>query len=297
MFESIIRRNRYKSFFLLILISSILASLVYFLSLYFGYSTYALLIAGLVSIIAPFISYYHSDKIVIRSSGAVDADEIKYKQLHNIVEELALSSGLPKPRVMIVDDIAPNAFATGRDEKNGVIAVTTGLLEKMDRDELEGVIGHELAHIANKDILVGTIAAAFAGLIMSIVDISLRFSFSSNDRRSSSSPLLFIGLLLAFILAPLAALIIQATISRKRESLADATSISFTRNPDGMRRALLKLASDNTEVKKISYENSALWIEGANPKSKTLTFINKLFSTHPPIADRIKAIDEIEGIN
>lgn len=254
-----------------------------------------LLPLGIFTLISPWLAYYGSHRIVISASGAVDADPIKFAQLHNVVEEMAIASGLPKPRVMIVDDPAPNAFATGRNAKHGVIAATTGLLEKMDREQLQAIIGHELAHIANKDILVGTLAASMTGLIMIISDFAIRLGFG-RSRDSKSHPVALLIGLLGLLLAPIGAAMLRAAVSRRREALADASSALLTRNPTGMRRALETLAFDSTEVRRVSPSTSALWVEEPNPRSrgKSMSWLTKLYATHPPIQDRIEAMRKLE---
>src|SRR3989344_3477022 len=186
-------------------------------------------------------AYWFSDKVAIRSTGAKPADEQEYRELHRIVENLAITAGLPKPRVYIIEDPAPNAFATGRNKEHAVIAVTTGLLSVMDRSELEGVLAHELSHVGNRDILVMTVAVVLVGVISMLANIGLRMSMFGGGNRDNKNPLVLIGFIVAIILAPIAAQLIQLAISRRREFLADASGALLTRYPDGLASALQKI--------------------------------------------------------
>jgi len=240
-------------------------------------------------------SYWFSASIAIRSVGAVPADPVQYIDLHRIVENLAITAGLPKPQVYIINDPAPNAFATGRDKNHAVIAVTTGLLGMMDTNELQGVIAHELSHVGNRDILVMTVAVVLVGFISVLANIFLRVSFwGGNSRDKNAGPFIAIATILAMILAPIAAQLIQLAISRKREYLADADGALLTRYPEGLESALRKLGSYEAPMINASTTTAHLFISnpfGAHPAGQ---FIQKLFSTHPPIEDRIHAL---EGLN
>ena len=256
--------------------------------------TALLAIFALVAIIGPFIAFYTSDKIVIAATRAKDADPQQWPVLHAVVEEMAIASGMPKPRVMIVEDPSPNAFATGRNEKTAVIAATTGLLAKMDREQLQSVIGHEMAHIKNRDMLVSTLAASVVGMIIVLSDIGLRLTLTS--RNSGSNPVAIIAAVAALILAPLGAMLLKASLSRNREQLADYTSAKLTRNPAGMRRALETLAADGSVVKTASHSNAHLWIEEPTPSGKGLSGkLQNIFATHPPITERIEAMRKLEN--
>lgn len=254
-------------------------------------------------------SYYSSDKVALRASRAVDADPVRYKQLHNLVEGMAIASGMPKPRVCIVEDDAPNAFATGRDPEHSAIAVTTGLLNKMDRDELEGVIAHEMSHIQNRDILVMTVAVTLVGVIVLLADWLLRAMWwggMSRDRNGGSNlggVVAIFGLVL-MILAPLIAQLMQFAVSRRREFLADADAVNFTRNPAGLISALRKLKSDQTVVRYATRATAHMWIEepnalkaqGGGPgvrTNKSGAWLNRLFATHPPLDERIAALESM----
>jgi heat shock protein HtpX len=263
-------------------------------SLYFGDNTVLYFALGF-ALISNVGAYWFSDKVAIASVGAIPADETQYVELHRVVENLAITAGLPKPRVYIIDDPAPNAFATGRDKNHAVVAVTTGLLGMMNKSELEGVIAHELSHVGNRDILVMTVAVVLVGFISALANIFIRMSyFGGNDRNKNAGPLVLIAVILAVILAPIAAQLIQLAISRKREFLADADGALLTRYPEGLESALRKLGSYEAPMQRASTTTAHLFIAnpfGAHPAGQWLA---KLFSTHPPIPDRIAAL---EGMN
>ena len=223
-------------------------------------------------------------------SGAVLADPNQFRDLHNVVENLAITAGLPKPRVFIINDTAPNAFATGRDKEHSAVAVTTGLLSILDRNELEGVIAHELSHISNRDILVSTVAVVLAGFISIVADIFLRSQlFGGRDNDSKGGAIfLLIGIILA-ILAPIFAMLIRLAISRKREFLADASGALLTRYPEGLANALTKISASGRPMQKASDATAHLFI--SNPfGAKGKRGFHRLFMTHPPVEDRIKAL-------
>ena len=248
-------------------------------------------------------SYFASDKIALSMSKARPADPQRYAQLHNIVEGLAIAGGLPKPRVYIVDDSAPNAFATGRNPEHAAIAVTDGLLEKMNRTELEGVLAHELAHVKNRDTLVMTLAVTLVGIIVLLADWMLRALFwggVGDDNRGGGLglPFAIIGVVLLLI-SPFFAQMMQFAISRQREFLADAEAVNLTRYPQGLIGALEKLKGDQTVVKSSSRATAHLWIEapiaqqaahGRRGATKSGAWLNRMFNTHPPLDDRIKAL-------
>ncbi len=237
-------------------------------------------------------AYWFSDKVAIRSTGAKPADENEYRELHRIVENLAITAGLPKPRVYIINDPAPNAFAAGRDKDHAVIAVTTGLLGTMDRSELEGIIAHELSHIGNRDILVMTVAVVLVGFIAVLADIALRMSFfgGGRDRDSKGNPLLLIAVIAGMILAPIAAQLIQLAISRRREFLADASGALLTRYPDGLASALTKIGSYKAPMVRASTSTAHLFISNPFGAQRSGQFLQKMFSTHPPVAERVAAL-------
>ncbi len=241
-------------------------------------------------------AYWFSDRVAIASTGAYPADPAQYIELHRIVENLAITAGLPKPRVYIINDPQPNAFATGRDQKHAVIAVTTGLLGMMNKTELEGVIAHELSHVGNRDILVMTVAVVLVGVISMFANIAIRMSYfgGNRDREGNNNPLVIIGFIAAIILAPIAAQLIQLAISRKREFLADASGALLTRYPEGLESALSKLGAYAAPMQRASTTTAHLFISNPFGTHAAGQWFTKLFSTHPPIAERIAALEGLE---
>jgi heat shock protein HtpX len=249
-----------------------------------------LYVAVFLAFFQSFISYWYSDKIVLAMTKARPIEKKDNLELYRIVENLCIAAGLPMPKIYIIDEDQPNAFATGRDKEHAVVAVTRGLLERLEKAELEGVIAHELAHIGNKDMLLQTITVTLVGFVAILSDWFLRISrFSYRKEREESSEILFIFAILASILAPLAAQLIHLAISRKREFLADATGALITRYPEGLARALEKIASYPYSMKVASNATAHLFIVNPFRGSK----IANLFSTHPPIEERIKALREM----
>ena len=244
-----------------------------------------------ISLVGVWTSYWKSDSLVLAMTSAKVIDHDNAPQLFNIVEEVCVAAGLPMPKVAIVDDPAPNAFATGRDPEHAVIAFTTGILKAMDRDQLQGVAAHEMAHVGNRDTLVMAVAATTAGLLAIVADIGARAAFFGGGRNNgNSNPIAQIVSIVILLLAPIAALLLRASISRKRESLADATAVQFTRNPAGLRRALETLAADSTVVHERSTAVAHVWIESPlDGKSKSM------FDTHPPLSERIALLRQMEG--
>jgi heat shock protein HtpX len=261
-------------------------------------SIVALLIAGALA----FGSYWKADAIALAVSRAHPADEHEYARLHNLVEGLCIASGLPKPGVYVVDDPAPNAFATGRNPQHASIAVTTGLIEKMNRVELEGVVAHELSHIRNYDILVSTLAVTMVGAVALVTDIAIRTMWwnggrvrRSGDHADRNNPLAFLGFAL-LILAPIIARLMQAAISRQRETLADVSACQMTRYPPGLISALEKLQADHTATHSASTATAHLWIEqpmsGLGDEGR-LRNPHHWFDTHPPLDERIALLREL----
>ncbi len=260
------------------------------------------LVALVLSGAFAFASYWKADAIALRVSRARPADPAEYARLHNLVEGLCIAGGLPKPRVYIVDDPAPNAFATGRNPNHAAIAVTTGLLDLLNRVELEGVVAHELSHIRNYDILVSTLAVTMVGAVALMTDLAIRMMWWNGgrvarrgDHSDSNNPLAFVGFAL-LILAPIVAKAMQATISRRRETLADVSACQLTRYPPGLISALEKLQEDTTVTHSASTATAHLWIE--QPMSGVgdggrLKGTHKLFDTHPPLEERIALLREL----
>ena len=237
-------------------------------------------------------AYWFSDKIALASAGAKEADTVQYLELHRILENLAITAGLPKPRLYVIEDPAPNAFAAGRNPKHAVVAVTTGLLSRLDRSELEGVIAHELSHIGNRDILVMTVAVVLAGFVAIISDIFLRISFFGGDR-DNKNPLLLVAGIVAIIIAPLAAQLIQLAVSRRREFLADASGALLTRYPDALASALQKISSYQAPMRRANHATAHLFISNPFGAHEAGKFIAKIFSTHPPVEERVAALTQM----
>ncbi len=264
-----------------------------------GLSNWFVPIAIVVAIVLAWTAYWNSAKIALAASRARPAEGREFARYHNLVEGLTLAAGIPKPALYVVDDTAPNAFATGRNPKHAAVAVTTGLLEKMSRIELEAVLAHELSHIRNYDILVSTIAVTLVGTVALIADVGLRMAFwgSAGRRRSSSGGggVLAIFSLLLVVLAPILARAMRAAVSRRREFLADASAALITRYPPGLISALEKLRDDTAVVRSASRATEQMWIESPLDvkASGRNGGWNRLFSTHPPLEDRIAALQEM----
>jgi heat shock protein HtpX len=289
--------NKRKTYFLLAAMGGLTWLVAYAALTYFGAGTTSFIvpIAVGISLIGVWGSYYGSDKLVLKMTGAQLITREDNPELFNLIEEVVVASGLPMPKVAIVNDDAPNAFATGRDPEHALIAFTTRMLEVMDRDELQGVIAHEMAHVANRDTLVSAVAATTAGAIAILSDFMARMMFfgGGRDRRDgNANPILLVISLAIMILAPIAAMLLRSAISRRRESLADATAVSFTRNPTGLRRALETLAIDSTVVRQKSNAVAHIWIESPLDGKA----VSKLFSTHPPIEERIETLRAMESL-
>ena len=285
--------NKRKTFLLLFFMAVLVWSISYLAITYFGGTGAGVIpLAVLITLISVWGSYFASDKLVLKMTRA---KVIRYEDnpnLFNVVNEVVIASGLPMPKVAIVNDPAPNAFATGRNPENALIAFTTGLLESMDRNELQGVTAHEMAHVANRDTLVSAIAATTAGIIALISDILMRVLWFGGARnRSHQNQMPIFLAIIPLILAPIAATLLKSAISRRRESLADATAVSFTRNPAGLRSALEVLARDNTVVQARSSAVAHFYIESPLDASAA----SKLFATHPPIQERIETLRKMEA--
>lgn len=251
-----------------------------------------LYVAVIFSVFMNIGSYWYSDKVVLSMSGAKPADLKQYRDLHNVIENLSITAGLPKPKVYIIDDHAPNAFATGRDKEHAVVAVTTGILTLLDKVELEGVIAHELSHIGNRDMLVSTIAVTLVGFVTLLSDFFLRsLLFGGGRDRDGRGQLIMIviGIALA-ILAPLVAVMIQLAISRKREFLADASGALLTRYPDGLASALHKIGKYSLPMKRANHATAHLFLSNPFGTKHGKRFFHKLFMTHPPMEERISAL-------
>ncbi len=289
-----INNNKWRTWLIIVLFIAFISTLVFIFGKATGgnasglsYAGIALIISGIIS----FGSYYFSDKMILGMSNAKEIQKKDHPQLFNIVENLCLGEGIPKPKIYIIDDSAPNAFATGRDPKHAVVCVTTGLLSKLNKGELEGVMAHELSHVKNYDIRLMAIVTILVGMVALLADFFMRSLWFRDDRedRGSNQVFLIIGIVLA-ILSPIIATLIQLSVSRRREFLADASGALLTRYPEGLASALEKISGDKEPLEVANNATAHLYI--ANPfkdKDKTNWFAG-LFNTHPPIEERIKIL-------
>jgi heat shock protein HtpX len=302
-----IAQNRRDSLILVAIVAAVLAALGFAI----GYGVTGQVAAGwfvlILAVILAFAlsvgSYFGGDSLVLAASQAKQVDEKTAPQLVNVVHELTLAAGLPMPKVYIIDDSAPNAFATGRDPEHASVAITTGLLEKLDREELQGVLGHELSHVRNFDIRFALLVAVLVGSVALIGDFFLRFTFWGGGGRRSrddqggggggAQAIVFVIAIVLAILAPIFATFVQLAISRQREYLADASSVELTRNPRGLEQALAKIASDKDVLEVANRATQHLYI--VNPIKKFEARASGLTSTHPPIVDRINRLRALSG--
>ncbi len=296
-FRSAQGANKRKTYFLLAAMAALTWLVAYAALTYFGAGTTSFVVplAVGISLVGVWGSYYGSDKLVLTMTGARVIQREDNPALFNLIEEVVVASGLPMLKVAIVEDSAPNAFATGRNPDHALIAFTTRILEVMDRDELQGVIAHEMSHVANRDTLVSAVAATTAGAIAILSDFLTRmmwFGGGRDRREGGGNPLLLVVSLAIMIMAPIAAMLLRSAISRRRESLADATAVSFTRNPAGLRRALETLAADSTVVRQKSNAVAHIWIESPLDSKA----VSKMFATHPPIEERIETLRAMESL-
>ena len=298
-FYSQISANKRRTIMLFVAFFILIGFLAFILStiidLYMGFGLmFYFTIFGFLTIIFAIVSYYSCDSIVAMVSGAKEAPFEQFKQLHNIVEELSLASGLPKPRIFTINDTAINAFATGRDPKHAIVCVTAGCLSRLTRDQLQGVIAHELSHIKNYDVRTMTIATVLVGIAVLLSDMMLRMFLFGNFRGNSDSKgggiiivLIVVAIILA-ILTPIIAKLITLSISRKREFVADASAVEMTRNPEGLASALEVISKDTEPLEAANKATSHLYI--SNPLKGQKLFMASWFSTHPDINLRIKIL-------
>jgi len=289
--------NIRKTWFLVTLFLVVIIGFGYLLSRYFN-APEILYIAVFFSVASSISSYWFSDKIVLAMTKSQPIEEKDNRELFHIVENLCIASGLPMPKIYIMPEAQPNAFATGRDNKHSVVVVTRGLLEKLNKVELEGVIAHELSHIKNRDVLLQTVVVVLVGVVAIMADLFLRTSlfggFRSRNSNSKGGALMLVLTLLAAILAPIAAVLIQLSISRKREFLADASGALLTRYPEGLALALEKIATDPSPMRKANNSTAHLFISSPFKGKRAGNWLTKLFLTHPPISERIQAL---RGLN
>ncbi len=293
MYEDI-KKNKIKTGCIVFTFLLVITLIIYYVCNALNFGEFSIVIALIFSIISTVATYYNCDKIVLASVRARPATKEEDLQLTNILEALMVASGLEhKPRLYVIDSEQPNAFATGRNPENSIICVTKGLLEKLNYYELEGVIAHEMAHIKNYDILLSAIISVMVGFVIMLSDIAVRRRFRNDDDNDSriGAILMVIGLIL-LIISPLVAKILQLAVSRRREYLADATAVQFTRNPDGLISALRKISDDDSELNVASNSNAHMYI--ASPfKDKKQKEKSSIFDTHPPVSARIEALENL----
>lgn len=289
--------NKRKTWFMMIFFVLFFFAISYVLGRSMGYGSSFVGIILIISGLMSFASYYYSDKIVLSMSGAKPANEKEHSALINIVENLSIATGLPTPKVYVIQDSALNAFATGRDPKHAAVAATTGILEALSKSELEGVIGHELSHVKNYDTRLMGVVSILAGSLAILADFFMRsLWFGGNrddDNRGGGNAIFMVIGIAAAILAPIAAMLIQMAISRRREFLADADGALLTRYPEGLARALEKISADRHVLKTATNATAHLFIENpfkADTGRKSKAFLAGLFSTHPPVEERIKIL-------
>jgi heat shock protein HtpX len=300
-----IERNRRRSWALVGVVVIVLGALGGAIGYATGFGWGGVVLAVGVATALSIGSFFAGDALVMATSGAREIDRAKpadrYRQLVNVVEEMRLAAGQPPPRVWVIDDSAPNAFATGRDPRHASVAVTTGLLDKLDREQLQGVIGHEMSHIGNLDIRFTLLVGILVGSIALLADWFLRFTFWGGGRRSSNdrnggggaAAVIFVLALVLAVLAPLIGRLVQAAVSRSRESLADATAVELTRNPIGLARALRTISDDREVLEVANRATQHLYI--VNPIKSFEERAKSLWDTHPPIGERIRALEAVAG--
>lgn len=291
MFESI-TKNKVKTFFIITFFIILVMALIYFISLWLFEDSYiAIAIAFILALISSLISYFTCDKMVLSLNGARIATKEEFLQLNEILEGLCIAANLPLPKLYVIESDALNAFATGRNPKNSVICVTTGLIKKLDKNEMEGVLAHELSHIKNYDILLSTVAIVMVGLVSILADFFRHGFYRTDDGDDDRNPILMIIGLIFIILSPIFANLLNLMISRNREYLADATAVSLTRNNEGLIKALQKIDEDTNVLKTANETCSSLYISDPFKKKKEK---DSIFSTHPSIANRIERLRNIK---
>ncbi len=295
--------NVFKTWLIMLLFSLFTVGVIYVIAQGFGYGQFgglsivgfALIMAGVMN----FVSYFWSDKIVLGVSQAKPVSEKDNKSLYRLVENLCIAAGLPTPKIYIIDDSAPNAFATGRDPKHASIAFTSGILEKLNKTELEGVAAHELSHVGNRDTLLMSVVSVLVGTIALLADFFMRSMWFGGNRerddRDNSGQVFMILALVAAILAPIVATLIQLAISRRRELLADASGVLITRFPEGLENALIKISKDTEPLEVANRGTAHLYIVNPFKGQTAANFMANLFNTHPSIEVRIKALQQMEG--
>lgn len=291
-----IAANKARTYIVMAVFILIFSGFFYIVGKYFGSPAPYFILGITISVLSSFGSYFFSDKIVLLTTGAKLADKKEYFDFYTVTENLSIADGLPMPRLYVIDDSAPNAFATGRDAQHAVVCATTGLLNRLDRAELEGVIAHELSHVKNYDILLSSIVAVLVGTLALIADWIMRSFWwggigrRRNNNEEGRSPIFFVLFIIVLILTPIIATIIQLAVSRRREFLADASGALLTRYPEGLAKALEKISADPHVLATATTSTAHLFIANPFKKERVHSFISNLFSTHPPIEERIKIL-------
>lgn len=289
--------NKARTFLLIGLFIIVFTFLFYLIGKFTGGGNTYLIIGFLISLFSSLGSYFYSDRIVLFSTGAKPANRKEHFNFYTVAENVSIAAGLPLPKLYVINSDALNAFATGRNPKYAVVCATTGLLKILKRAELEGVVAHELGHVKNYDILLSSIVAVLVGTLVLVTDWLMRSLFwgglRGDDDDRPMSPLLIVVFILTLIVAPIAATLIQLAISRKRELLADATGALITRNPDALAEALQKIAGDNTPLRTASNANAHLFIYNPFKRKGAKMRLAGLFSTHPPVEERIRLLHEM----
>jgi len=292
-----ITNNKFRTVGLMLLFIVFFSFVFFSIGKYFGSSNSFLILGFLISVISSLGSYFYSDKLVLLTTGAKPANKKDYFDFYTVAENISIAAGLPMPKLYVINDPAPNAFATGRNPRHSVVVATTGLLSKLNRAELEGVVAHEMSHIKNYDILLSSVVAILVGTLVLVSDWIMRSwwwgGFRSNDEGDNNNPLLLVVFILSLVIAPIVATLIQLAISRKREFLADASGVLITRYPEGLAEALETISTDSNQLRHVSGANAHLFITNPFKNKKLTNRLAILFSTHPPIEERIKILRSI----
>lgn len=299
-----ISSNIFKTWLIMLLFSFFVVGIVYIFARGFGYDTPSALaltgIAFIITGIMNFISYYFSDQIVLTMSGAQPVSVQSNREIYHLVENLAIADGIPTPKIYIINDSSPNAFATGRDPKHATIVYTRGILDKLNRQELEGVTAHELSHVRNRDTLMLTVVSILVGLIALLADFFMRSLWfrggRDEEREGNAGAIFFIIAFVAAILAPIIGTLIQLAVSRQREYLADASGAYLTRNPEALAQALINISGDKEPLEAANRATAHLYIVNPLRGRNAAGWLAGLFNTHPPISDRVKRLREMEGM-
>jgi len=290
-----VSKNKRRTFFIFFIVFVVISGFFYLLGNFFESPTTYFAFGLLFSIASGFTSYFFSDKIILFSLNAKPGDKKEYFDFYTTTENLAIAAGLPMPKLYVIEDQSPNALATGRDNKHAVVCATTGLLEMLNRRELEGVVGHELSHVKNYDILISSVVATLVGMIAIVSDWIMRniwwggFSRENRDQEDRN-PLMIVFFILLLIVGPLVATLIQLAISRQREFLADSSSALLTRYPEGLAEALEKISANPYPLRNVSSATAHLFISNPFKKNRTTSWIINLFNTHPPVEERIRIL-------